>query len=122
MLIWSNLPPGGHSYGMIRSLGIPWQMHSTGGGVKDVDKGGIRVQKKVNAAYNQSPAPATMRPSGKMQWTVGVRSAWFLCSLEKGQRLFGYVLLQIGISVKPDASVFRIIFHPAIALLGNTIH
>jgi hypothetical protein len=45
-----------------------------------------------------------------------------LCRFEKGQSLFGYILLQIGISVKPDCLVLRTVFYTAVALLGDTIH
>ena len=41
---------------------------------------------------------------------------------EKGQGLFGDVLLEIGIAVKPDALVFRTVFHAAVTLFGDAVH
>jgi hypothetical protein len=53
---------------------------------------------------------------------TGRCSAWLSSSLEERQRLFGNVLLQIGIPVKPDASVFRAVFYAAIALFRHAVH
>jgi hypothetical protein len=54
---------------------------------------------------------------------MGSRFAWWRSGrFEKGQSLFGYIMLQIGITVKPDSFVLRTVLHTAIALLGDTIH
>jgi hypothetical protein len=60
--------------------------------------------------------------SAKMLKKAGYQYSAGLCSLEKGQRLFGNILLQIGITVKPDALVLRAVFHAAVALFGDTVH